>query len=150
MITVHHPEYYQNGNSAPADWDSPTPIPFMTATGDFLIALHAADAPAWAGVAYGILKMALDEAGVGAKTSSGYGRLLYTPPKGYERGRVKDFGLGPHQSFGHIVSDKHGDEIFVHENNLRSGLDTLHDGDSVFYRREKSNQGWQAMDVHLA
>src|SRR5256714_4263033 len=43
VITVHHPKYYQGttGIQAPADWDSPTPIPFLSATGVYLIALAA-------------------------------------------------------------------------------------------------------------
>jgi CRISPR-associated protein Cmr6 len=75
-ITVHHPNYYQ-GSQPPADWDDPTPIPFVSAVGDFLIALYVPDAnaQAWADAAYGILRMALAEDGVGGKTSSGYGRL---------------------------------------------------------------------------
>lgn len=78
-ITVHHPGYYQGGDP-PADWDDPTPIPFLTATGDFLIAVHApgADEGGWAGAAYGILALALAEEGVGGKTSSSYGRFDMT------------------------------------------------------------------------
>ncbi|VAW32273.1 CRISPR-associated RAMP Cmr6 [hydrothermal vent metagenome] len=75
VITVHHPDYYRGNGSPPADWDNPTPISFLTVTGNFLIALHASDAPAWAEVGYGILGKALQEMGIGAKTSSGYGRM---------------------------------------------------------------------------
>lgn len=74
VITVHHPDYYQGKeNSPPADWDSPTPIPFLSATGDYLIALQGDDA--WVEKAFEILALALAEEGVGAKTSSGYGRM---------------------------------------------------------------------------
>lgn len=83
IITVHHNEYYQGEkDKAPADWDSPTPIPFLTATGEYLIALGGDEA--WVNVAYQILQLALYELGVGAKTSSGYGRMLldgYEPPE---------------------------------------------------------------------
>lgn len=82
IITVHHPDYYQGKDKAPADWDSPTPIPFLTATGKYLIALGGDEA--WVNAAYEILGHALYELGVGAKTSSGYGRMLlngYEPPK---------------------------------------------------------------------
>lgn len=72
VITVHHPDYYQK-NQAPADWDNPTPIPFLSATGDYLLAL--AGDPAWVNAAYEILALALREEGIGAKTSSGYGRM---------------------------------------------------------------------------
>lgn len=72
VITVHHPDYYQ-GDQAPADWDNPTPIPFLSTTGDYLLAL--AGDPQWVEAAYKILALALSEEGVGAKTSSGYGRM---------------------------------------------------------------------------
>lgn len=73
VITVHHPKYYQEGTQPPADWDDPRPIPFMSATGKYLIALAGPDK--WVNVTFAILKIALNEVGVGAKTSSGYGRL---------------------------------------------------------------------------
>jgi hypothetical protein len=79
VITVHHKEYYTGGMpQAPADWDSPTPVPFMTASGRFLIAL--AGPPAWVTATLDILYYALTERGVGAKTSSGYGRMYLQLP----------------------------------------------------------------------
>lgn len=72
VITVHHPDYYQ-GTGAPADWDNPTPISFLSATGNYLIAI--AGDKAWSEQAFKILALALWEHGVGAKTSSGYGRM---------------------------------------------------------------------------
>ncbi len=74
VITVHHPAYYQGAGSPPADWDSPTPIPFLSATGSFLIALYGPDK--WVNAAFQILALALREEGIGAKTNSGYGRML--------------------------------------------------------------------------
>lgn len=75
VITVHHPNYYQAETNPPppADWDSPTPIPFLAARGTFLIALRGPEE--WAETGYDILERALDALGVGGKTSSGYGRL---------------------------------------------------------------------------
>jgi CRISPR-associated protein Cmr6 len=78
VMTVHHPNYYQPSDgkiSPPADWDDPTPIPFLSATGTYLLAVAALDAPEWAEVTLTILEKALAEEGIGAKTSSGYGRL---------------------------------------------------------------------------
>jgi CRISPR-associated protein Cmr6 len=73
IITVHHKDYYQQGTSAPADWDSPTPIPFLSATGCYLIALDGQ--VDWVEQTFEILGHAMREMGVGAKTSSGYGRM---------------------------------------------------------------------------
>jgi CRISPR-associated protein Cmr6 len=79
VITVHHPNYYQGKKDAsPADWDSPTPIPFLSATGSYLIALAAPDldnAELWFDKVFDLLEEALLALGIGAKTSSGYGRM---------------------------------------------------------------------------
>lgn len=76
VLTVHHPLYYRGEEAAPADWDSPTPVPLLAATGKYLIALAAEPGwEKWRDPAFEILKQALAEDGVGAKTSSGYGRM---------------------------------------------------------------------------
>ncbi|MCK5799197.1 MAG: type III-B CRISPR module RAMP protein Cmr6 [Deltaproteobacteria bacterium] len=81
-ITVHHPNYYQSGTEAPTDLDSPVPIPFLSFHGDLYGAISWAGGDAsdatidrWLDIAVDILKEALDKEGVGAKTSSGYGRM---------------------------------------------------------------------------
>ncbi|MCI0392597.1 MAG: type III-B CRISPR module RAMP protein Cmr6 [Acidobacteria bacterium] len=76
VLTVHHPAYYQGEETAPADWDSPNPVSLLAATGKYLIALAAEPGwEKWRDAAFEILKQAIAEDGVGAKTSSGYGRL---------------------------------------------------------------------------
>ena len=80
VITVHHQDYY-SGKGSPTDMDSPNPVPFLSATGIYLVALAApeiADSKgkkAWINATFAILQNALKTMGVGAKTSSGYGRL---------------------------------------------------------------------------
>lgn len=77
-ITVHHPDYYQKQEKPPSDRDSPTPIPFLSVTGSYLIALAAPDlenGSLWIDKTFEILTYALEEMGIGAKTSSGYGRM---------------------------------------------------------------------------
>ncbi|MHB2015970.1 MAG: type III-B CRISPR module RAMP protein Cmr6 [Candidatus Xenobia bacterium] len=73
IMTVHHPDYYQSGRTPPADWDSPTPIPFLSCTGRYLFAVTGP--LKWVARAYDILGLALSEIGVGGKTSRGYGRI---------------------------------------------------------------------------
>ena len=73
VITVHHGAYYQTGTAPPADWDSPIPVPFLSANGKYLIAV--AGPKEWVIAALAILAHALGSLGIGAKTSSGYGRL---------------------------------------------------------------------------
>jgi CRISPR-associated protein Cmr6 len=78
VITVHHRNYYQNPDTPPADWDDPSPVPFLTATGSYLIALAGSELQeqeAWIEATFAILRHALAEMGIGAKTSSGYGRM---------------------------------------------------------------------------
>ena len=79
IITVHHRDYYQSDHpQPPADWDDPTPIPFLSASGEYLVAL--AGPSTWVNAAFDILKHALAHSGIGSKTSSGYGRLSLSPP----------------------------------------------------------------------
>jgi CRISPR-associated protein Cmr6 len=74
VITGHHSGYYVgNTPTAPADWDSPIPVPILTAVGCYLIALDGPDA--WVKVALEILGLALRDSGIGAKTAAGYGRM---------------------------------------------------------------------------
>ena len=81
ILNPHHQAYNAGGQAPPADWDSPIPVPFLSATGTFLLALAPAPvvdpgaARPWLDAAWQILSWALKEEGVGAKTSSGYGRM---------------------------------------------------------------------------
>jgi CRISPR-associated protein Cmr6 len=80
VITVHHQRYYQDTNDAPTDRDNPNPVPFLSATGTYLIALAAPDLQqpeGWISVTFKILEDALKTLGIGAKTSSGYGRMEF-------------------------------------------------------------------------
>ena len=79
ILTVHHSEYYQEGKLAPADWDSPVPIPLLSAQGQYLLAVSANSGDStfdekMVKLAIEILGLALEQEGIGAKTSSGYGR----------------------------------------------------------------------------
>lgn len=78
VMTPHHSEYYapNNQTTPPADWDNPSPVPFISATGDFLIALSGPSD--WVELTFKILEYALQTEGVGAKTSSGYGRMYFS------------------------------------------------------------------------
>lgn len=73
VMTVHHPDYYAGKGKSPSDWDSPNPISFLTATGSYLVAI--AGPSRWVKIVLHILELALREEGIGAKTSSGYGRM---------------------------------------------------------------------------
>ncbi len=86
IITVHHKDYY-GGNKPPADWDDPTPIPFISVTGKYYLALAGPEN--WVQPAFEILEHALNYLGVGAKTSSGYGRLKLTSEKLISRDSLK-------------------------------------------------------------
>lgn len=78
VMTVHHQEYYRKA-AAPTDFDDPTPIPFLSVTGKFLIAVsclyHDEQGKKWESLAMTLLLQALKDWGIGGKTSSGYGRL---------------------------------------------------------------------------
>jgi CRISPR-associated protein Cmr6 len=92
ILNPHHPAYYRGEGQPPADWDSPIPVPFLSVTGTFLLALAPAPgvdreaARPWLRAAWQILAWALREEGVGAKTSSGYGRMALAEPGVQEAG----------------------------------------------------------------
>lgn len=74
VMTVHHADYYTGaGATAPADWDEPNPVSFLTARGSYLVALSGPEE--WIDVARQWLALALARDGVGAKTHAGYGRM---------------------------------------------------------------------------
>jgi len=72
VVTVHHPNYYQSKGETPAtDFDSPNPNVQIAAQGSFLFSIEGH--PTWINWAMSLLKNALQNEGVGAKVSSGYG-----------------------------------------------------------------------------
>lgn len=80
VMTVHHPDYYQKaGSKPPSDFDSPTPISFLSVRGRFTVVVTAiVDEPKakqWEELAMKMLLQALRAWGIGGKTSSGYGRI---------------------------------------------------------------------------
>ncbi len=81
VITVHQKSYYDSkGTTFPNDYDDPNPVSFLSVKpgARFLVAL---DGPAgWVEMARMLLIEALAHWGVGAKTSSGYGRIVPPTP----------------------------------------------------------------------
>jgi len=84
VMTVHHPEYYQGKDDRPpADWDSPTPVAFVSARGRYLVAVTGPEE--WVKAAMEILIGALEKDGIGAKTAAGYGRMTLVPKREPEK-----------------------------------------------------------------
>lgn len=82
IMTPHYGPYYQNGD-IPGDWHSPTPIPYLAVASQqrFLFALMPrtpADREDCAR-AFEWLSAALQFAGAGAKTATGFGRFTVDP-----------------------------------------------------------------------
>ncbi len=175
VITVHHPDYYQASGDPPppADWDDPTPIPFLTAAGDFLIALGGPKE--WVEAAFKILGLALKNEGIGAKTSSGYGRmefveaavassaspaaaavpqalqkreLLHAAPKaGYFRGTVVD--LFAEGRLAKINPAEGGQAVKAHISQVKPAGGRLLIGQVVEYRLGIYKGEEQAQDVSI-
>jgi CRISPR-associated protein (TIGR03986 family) len=71
-------------------------------------------------------------------------------PPGYQRGVVKEFGLGSNQSYGYIQPVDGGADIFVHKSQLAQGMTTPTAGQRVIYKIGKGMNGRiQAQDVRL-
>lgn len=79
VVTVHHPDYYQSNGKIPAtDLDSPIPNAMIGVRGSFLFTLEcnaAHDNTCWLSLTTFMLKQALSNNGIGAKTAAGYGYL---------------------------------------------------------------------------
>lgn len=81
VMTPHHGDYYgAKDDSAPTDYDEPTPIRYLAVRGTFQLAvsceLDGDQAQTCADLALDLLTDALKHWGIGGKTSSGYGRLV--------------------------------------------------------------------------
>jgi CRISPR-associated protein Cmr6 len=82
VMTPHHPDWV-DGTAPPTDFDNPTPIPFLSVSGKFRVAVSwtgpdSDKAKNWTELVFALLGQALKEWGSGGKTSSGYGRLIET------------------------------------------------------------------------
>lgn len=80
IMTPHNTKYYSaSDNTPPSDYESPNPISFLSVQGTFTIALSCDvnndEGKKWVELTFELLKSALRDWGVGAKTSSGYGRF---------------------------------------------------------------------------
>ncbi len=109
VMTVHHQKYYQDAGKPPTDSDDPNPVPFLSATGIYLLALAAPDfqqPTRWVDITFQILAEALEQLGIGAKTSSGYGRLeLLDSPMRSLNPALKNQELQPAQG-PHALSER--------------------------------------------
>ncbi|MER3442118.1 MAG: type III-B CRISPR module RAMP protein Cmr6 [Gemmataceae bacterium] len=82
VMTPHHMGWNNTSDPrAPTDFDSPTPVPYLSVRGRFRVCLSwrgpASDrAASWLAFAMKVLEEAVRLWGVGGKTSSGYGRLI--------------------------------------------------------------------------
>lgn len=143
IITVHHQGYYQgNAATAPADWDSPIPVPFLSATGAYLIALAAPDIQPdqrtiWINTTASILAEALASMGIGAKTSSGYGRMQIELPEGQPEVQPHKVAAAP------IDEEARKIESYIKE------VRALPDHPSIFSQMQSPHyQRWQAVNTH--
>ena len=86
IITPHHKDWQDEGKAAPTDYDSPTPVSFLSFSGKFHFCItwqgqdgqnveEINEINNWMSLAWKLLTEALTEHGVGGKNSSGYGRF---------------------------------------------------------------------------
>ena len=109
VMTPHHQDW-QTQKQAPTDFDSPVPVSFISVSGTFQCHLSWAgpvdhspeEIQQWLKLAQALLTEALSEWGAGAKTSSGYGRLV--PPESLPKQNASGTKRKP-------VSYKAGDSV---------------------------------------
>ena len=79
VMTPHHSKYGIGRQVPPSDFDSPVPVPFLSVSGQFLLAVSpnagGNGTDHWVQLASKLLKEALRSWGAGGKTRSGYGRF---------------------------------------------------------------------------
>jgi CRISPR-associated protein Cmr6 len=77
VLTVHQKDYYDSGGrSLPNDYDSPNPVAFLTVRPGARLLFALSGPPDWTELAEQLLRVAMEQWGVGGKTSAGYGRLI--------------------------------------------------------------------------
>jgi CRISPR-associated protein Cmr6 len=141
VLTVHQKNYYDSsGGSLPNDYESPTPIAFLTVRPGARL-LFAMSGPAdWTELAEKLLRDALERWGVGGKTSAGYGRLVAseTRPAGSATTRS---GMTPVAAGG--VRLKVGVQVeatLLDERTKRDGWKVRHDGADLEGPVQNSNE----------
>lgn len=75
VVTVHHQNYY-DGEGEASDFDSPIPNQQVAVQGSFYFVIEGETQ--WAAFAKQLLKKALEQQGLGAKTAAGYGLFKNT------------------------------------------------------------------------
>ncbi|WP_169743649.1 type III-B CRISPR module RAMP protein Cmr6 [Methanolacinia paynteri] len=79
VMTPHHGDYYSE-KGAPTDFDKPVPISFVSVRGMFHIVVSCdvsgENTEKWTKLVFRLLSEALENWGIGGKTSSGYGKLV--------------------------------------------------------------------------
>lgn len=89
IITPHHKDWQDEGKAAPTDFDSPTPVSFLSFSGKFHFCItwqgpepvndsEKSNIDQWLSLAWKLLTESLAEQGVGGKTSSGFGKFKKT------------------------------------------------------------------------
>jgi CRISPR-associated protein Cmr6 len=76
VLTVHQKRYYDSaGCTWPNDFDDPNPVAFLTVRPGTRMFFALSGPPHWTALVDRLLRDALEQWGVGGKTSAGYGRL---------------------------------------------------------------------------
>ena len=146
-LTPHHSDYYGGKKPYPTDFDDPVPVSFLSVTGVFRLFLtcNGEDAHgyarSWVKMAWKILKEALEEWGIGGKTSSGYGRMsvkIDKPPKPSKEEAPEDGGVDTSLTFAV------GDEITVirQPDKIKKGKKGKGDSTQIVF---KAPNGWLCM-----
>jgi CRISPR-associated protein Cmr6 len=84
VLTVHQKDYYNAAHSdqphvpAPCDYDDPNPVSFLTASPGLSFLFILSGPKDWADLAGALLSDALQDWGIGGKTSVGYGHITFS------------------------------------------------------------------------
>ena len=76
IMSIHQMQYYSEEGHAPSDAEKLNIVSFVSVGNQQLFIIPLAGDQAWCEVAFAILTQALANAGIGAKTNAGYGRII--------------------------------------------------------------------------
>lgn len=121
VLTVHQQSYYDGREqSGPNDYDAPKPVAFLTVRKGIKFLFALSGPPDWTAWVKRLLSDALEDWGIGGKTSVGYGRLVRpgtVSAAGKAIGAAQAARKGPTPKVGDeidvVLLGQHGSALFV-------------------------------------
>jgi len=128
VLTVHQKGYYDSsGQSAPNDYDSPIPVAFLTVRPGARLIFALSGPEDWTELAERLLRDALEQWGVGGKTSAGYGRFV-APDRAAARTPPRSNATPAHAGLATVKVDDRVEVVLLEQRTKKGGWRARHQG----------------------